>query len=208
MDTQQFGPRFLFAIVGLALKSLWARLERKSAVSEPLRILYLSPGSKESTSAFLARRTLVPEDSLVTNLRRKWWHVALVAFTALMAEILIIILPGIPFSSMQFWEAARASRIIATTILAGMLLVWFWVVLRTSAPVPRSGGTVGSVAMFVAGSEVAGDMKFMGDIGADERERIVNSWDRGVAIKRRTWEGMGERWVVDYCERPAKEGYL
>ena len=67
----------------------------------------------------LAPRTLVPSLTLLAALRGGGFLAALLAFTALAAEALIVVLPRIPFNAAQVWVAGGRRGSCASACCGG-----------------------------------------------------------------------------------------
>ncbi|KAL9628657.1 MAG: hypothetical protein Q9164_007189, partial [Protoblastenia rupestris] len=118
MNADKFGPRFLLTTAGILLKGQWVRLERRSVVAAPFERAARGVNSTDGddpkiqlhNDAVLAPRTLIPVTTLFTFFwrpRLDMLATALLALTALAAEALVIIIPGVPFDSGQTETASR-----------------------------------------------------------------------------------------------------
>ena len=207
MDAQTFGPRFLLTTVGIVLKSQWSRLERRAVVIEPFRLAHRARGAP--SSVLHEQRTLIPVTTLAAALYRRRPTLMLLATNALLAEGLVIVLPGIPFDPRQKYLASWVSRAVAMGILGfgtlSLVGFWGWKVLRWRGKVkvgrePNTlGGMVGMVAGTGVGEEGSRDTDGGGGArGSDEDGRRV------VLVRRRRdgVEGGGEegeeRVVVEF----------
>ena len=203
MSSQTFGPRFLLIIVGIIIKSQWTRLERRSVVFEPFRRLQHPEGINgvPAKETILASRSLIPVTTLATSLVRHEFLSALLAFTALLSEILIIVLPGIPFDAGQIWRAARICRYLCFSILGFMILVmwgyWGWKIWKWArkeeASLPKDPNTLGAMMMYVAGTRMADELGELGACSRREVEKELRGRERGAALMKK-----GERWIVDF----------
>ena len=214
MDSQGFGPRFVFAIVGISIHSQWKRLERglcpflnfstfgtnptlEAAIIEPFRRLYA--GNSHPSASILVHRTLNPTSTLLTSLLHRRFFVAHIASVAILAEALIILLPGIPFSAGQLESAFVLSAILSISILGYMLLSLAAVWLRPKGPaLPRTPNTLAAVWSYLCGAKMLGDFADLAILEARERDRIVGGMGRvyGLRVEKGT-DGV-ERWGVDY----------
>ena len=202
MSSQRFGPRFLLIIVGIIIKSQWTRLERRSVVFDPFRrFQHESHGHGASAkSTVLATRSLIPITTLASSVFRRSFLPALLAFTALLSECLIIVLPGIPFDAGQLWRASRISRYLCFSILGFMILVmwgywglkaWQWA-KKEDVRLPKDPNTLGAMMMYVAGTRMADELGELGACTGREMKKL-DGWDRRVGLMKK-----GERWVVDF----------
>ena len=201
MDSQSFGPRFLLTAIGMLIKSQWARLERRAVVYEPFnRLTNSREGTRDNNfDVVLASRPLIPMLTLFSCTRRRSFKPALLAFTAILSEIMIIFLPGIPFASVQVWIATRIAFYVCFSILGFMLVVLFSLGVvrcwrKEGVKLHHDPNTLGAMIMYLAGSRLAEEMivsstKEGGDVGG--------VWCRRVGLKRRKGTGESE-YVVDY----------
>lgn len=203
MSSQTFGPRFLLIIMGIIINSQWTRLERRSVVFEPFRRLQQRKDMNgvSAQETILASRSLIPMTTLATSLVRRNFLSTLLAFTALLSEVLIIVLPGIPFDAGQIWRAARISRYLCFSILGFMILVmwgywgqkiWKWA-RNEEANLPKDPNTLGAMMMYVAGTRMADELGELGACSGREVEKEFRGRERGAALMKK-----GDRWIVDF----------
>ncbi|KAL9102213.1 MAG: hypothetical protein Q9163_002619 [Psora crenata] len=229
MDAGNFGPRFLLTTAGVLLKGQWARLERRSVVTAPFERAARGVNSTDGddprirphNDAVLAPRTLIP----VTTLLNFFWRprldmlaTALLALTALAAEALVIVIPGVPFDSGQTEIAARVSRNISLALLGLMLLVLvgYWVMraLRwgKNLKLARTPNTVGAMLALLADTQLSDrlarerELSYPGGGYPSGREEEKIWWEREIRVCKRLrgrngderGAERGERWVVDF----------
>ena len=207
MDAESFGPRFLLTCMGILLKSQWTRLERRSVVAEPFaeahRHTGVSGGASPS-STIHASRTLIPVTTLIISLWRRRFIPALLAFTALLAEALTIVLPGIPSHANREYVASYVSRYVSFGILGFMMLVMvgYWISRvvrwRTSMKLPKDPNTLGAMIMYVAGTQMAQELADLATTSARDTSRQPGHSRRGVLLKKERRENGGVRVVVDF----------
>ncbi|KAG8533363.1 uncharacterized protein KY384_002146 [Bacidia gigantensis] len=228
MSAGNFGPRFLLTTAGILLKGQWARLERRSVVSKPFeraergsRRDYLGNDGEQSdirrhNEAVLAPRTLIPLTTLLSFFWRPSYDfvaTALLAFTAIIAEALVIVLPGVPFDSGQLEVASYVSRYVSLALLGFMLAVLggYWAIRllrwRHGIKMERSPNTVGTMMALLAGTELVERLAMERNLGYTNgrQEEEEKCWDeREIRLFRRrrgreVQEGSApDRWVVDF----------
>ena len=203
MDAQNFGPRFLLTIVGIIIKSQWSRLERRSVVFAPFDTAISSTAAAEKT--LLRSRTLVPMSTFFVSVARGSFGPALMAFTALLAEALIIILPGIPFAASQVYIASLSSRYICFGILSFMIVVLVIHIITSllgigkNDALPQDPNTLGAMMMYLAGTRVAEEVGDLGDADGKEVKTSVRAWGKGRTVYMAKVNGVGgERWKLDF----------
>src|SRR5204862_6508296 len=87
-----------------------------------------------------------------------------IAFNALLSEVLVVMLAGVPFNSSQTWTAFLVSAYSTMTILGLMvvaLLALFW--WRRKPELPRMPNTVAAVLSYLCASEMLEDFKELGE---------------------------------------------
>ena len=199
MDIQGFGPRFLLTNIGILSKSQWTRLERRNVVYQPFRRLHNTHAPPNPQTNILAPRTLLPISTLFATFRHRSVKVALSAFTAILAEVLIIALQGIPIDAGQIYLASRMTRWICFAILGITLLVVVAVGVKKELALPHDPNTLGAMAMYVAESQMAEDMAELGTATGRELKTQVEGWRRRYELKKVGRDG-GEWGVVDFEE--------
>ena len=197
MNSQGFGPRFLITSVGIIIHTQWTRLERQHSVFEPFRRLHTGHATSEST--ILISRSLFHVTSFFTSLYRRSFFVALVAFVAVTAEILIIVLPGVPFSSGEIARAFTVSSYFSMAILALMLVVLAAIRLRPRGPdLPRKPNTLGALCLYLCDSQMRYDLADMAYMKIGERDYVVRDLEREYALVCGLGADGEIRWRVDY----------
>ena len=207
MDSESFGPRFLITCVGIIIHSQWNRLERLFAVDEPFKRLY--KGMASPTATILANRSLMSFSTFPTALSRGSFYLALVAFVTILAEALIIVMPGIPFSRGSLLEGVVVSFFIAASILGLMLLTLVVVWVRPKGPpLPRRPYTLGAMGLYICASRVKDDLADLACTNTTTRDRVVTGMGREYGLRlERGWDGK-ERWTVDYDFGDARDPLL
>ena len=210
MDSQSFGPRFLLAIVGILIKSQWKRLERLSSVRLPFQQLLNKNHPATATNSILATRPLIPISSLFQALTKGNLLVAIIAYTTILSEILIILLPGVPFSEGQLWDAAVVTWYFCIGILSFMIIVLLiiWCIKREEE-MPKEPNAIGAMILYVIGAKWRENVADCGMSGKKELSRRVRKWgwryqlvkgvERGQGVNREVCniESVGDRRVWD-----------
>ena len=197
MNSQSFGPRFLITCLGIILQTQWNRLEREYSILEPFRQLHAGHATPEST--ILISRSLFHVTSFFTSLYRRSYFVALIAFVAVIAEVLIIVLPGVPFDSGQVWIAFIVSSYLSMAILGLMLIALLAIWLHPKGPdLPRKPGTLGALCLYLCDSQMRFDLADMAYMGKEERDYAVRDLEREYALVCGLGSDGEIRWRVDY----------
>ena len=198
MDSQNFGPRFLLTVVGIIIKAQWSRLERLAAANAPLEKLYNPTPSGSVRSTILAQRTLNPISTVGVALANSNPFAALLGFTALLAEILIILLPGVPFSSGQLYTWARATWYTCMALLGFMCIVMIAVWAKFRVSWPKQPNTIGAMAVYLADSILAEELAPLATASEKEREAAVLGWGRDCELRRWRERDGREKWTIDF----------
>ncbi|MCJ1378753.1 hypothetical protein MMC17_001852 [Xylographa soralifera] len=207
MNSNSFGPRFLVTCVGVIIHTQWARLDRECAVDEPFRRLYRGSATAEST--ILPPRTLTPVSTFIASIYQRSFFVAHVTFVTLMSEVLIIVLPGVPFSPGEIWQAGMMSIYLSIAILGLMLLTFVALMLRPKGPdLPRKPNTLGAMCMYLCDSSMTADFADLSCLGTRARDRWVREKERLYCLKYDLGTDGSLRWQVDYDTRGEKGGAL
>ncbi|MCJ1285172.1 hypothetical protein MMC26_004510 [Xylographa opegraphella] len=207
MNSNSFGPRFLVTCVGIIIHSQWARLDRECAIDEPFRRLYRGCATAESTT--LPSRTLTPVSTFFASIYQHSFFVTHVTFVTLMSEVLIIVLPGVPFSPGEIWQAGMMSIYLSMAILGLMLLTFVAVMLRPKGPdLPRKPNTLGAMFMYLCDSSKTADFADLACLETRARDRLVRDKDRLYCLKYDLGTDGSMRWQVDYDTRGEKGGSL
>ncbi|KAI9777735.1 MAG: hypothetical protein M1816_004598 [Peltula sp. TS41687] len=197
MDSAKFGPRFMMTIVGIIIYGEWKRIEREVTILEPYRTL--AHGRSKPERTILLSRNLSPFLTLVTSLYRCSFFVSFIAAISCLAEVLIIILGGIPFSHGTLFKAYLVSTYLSIAILSLMLLGMVALYLRPRGPsLPHMPDTIGAVWSYLCGAGLLEDMADMSTLNERTRDRLVrDSGHKYTLEERRNMDGT-TRWTIDY----------
>lgn len=196
------GPRFLLTTLALLTSLHWKTLEREVRVLTPYRRLSARGARPQDTVLVTLNGTALT--SVPGALRRGEWFYALVATTAALSDLLIIMIAGVPFNRSQVWKAFLASAYSSLAILGLMnvtlLGLFVWRVRNEAMGMPREPDTLVGVAMMLCseGNGVRAEMEGTECLSGKERDRAVRyggglyyaGWQRGSL-------GEDARWVVD-----------
>ncbi|KAI9760351.1 MAG: hypothetical protein M1840_002557 [Geoglossum simile] len=191
MNSQTFGPRFLMTSLGILIDSQWKRIEREVRAVNPYRIL--ARGRARACDTIAVNFTSTPLTTFTASLRRRHFFVAFVAFVALLSEILVVALSGIPFNSSQTYAAFQASAYTSVSILALMVVAVFALVYWRRRPLlPRMPNTLAAVLSYVCASRMLEDPRELQAVGeGDRRGGLTFSYGRLRGVDAVT------RWAVD-----------
>lgn len=198
LNSNTFGPRFLLSTLAVLVSLTLKRLERETRLIEPYRLMS-SHLSKPAHETVLAGMTSTPLTAFFISVTRGRLFLSALALAALLSEIVIIAMPGIPFSAAQIHPAYLASTYVSIGVLSVIALAAiavFW--RRRSDPrIPRVPDTLAGVWLYLCASDwVAGAQL------DDEGDEVGIENEKGYGGKR-YWFGVArgvdgrQRWKVD-----------
>ncbi|KIY03885.1 uncharacterized protein Z520_00576 [Fonsecaea multimorphosa CBS 102226] len=130
---------FVLTAAASLLDIRWKQLEREVRLMTPYRRLFRGSAKPEST--ILVSQNSTPLTSIFQALWRGNFFHAFVAFVAILSDVLIIAIGGVPFNSAQIWLDFLVSIYTSWAILALMVLTVFaifrWRALNEKMMLPR-----------------------------------------------------------------------
>jgi hypothetical protein len=185
MDSQGFGVRFLFTLVGVITSLYWRSIFEGTtpvfrvlpqpssgdvthfytpdiALLAPYRALVLGNATARSSILFTAPSH--PLSAIHVSLSAGHYVLAVVAIAAILSEILTITLSTIPFSSANLYSAYRASTWITIAIIIIMLGILLLLFFYKEPQLPVKPKTVAAHLVYLCDSALPGVFKDMGDL--------------------------------------------
>ena len=155
-NSNTFGPRFLLTGGAVVAGSGWKRFEREARIMEPYRRMADRWQPARAEDSVYASPTGTPFSTVFVALARRSYAVAVIAAVALLSQVLIIAVPGVPFSEGQIVPAYRASTFVSLAILGVMVLAFGVVVARRRGdpPMPRDPDTPVHVWLYLCASRM------------------------------------------------------
>ena len=164
-----FTPRFLLSALATIADNRFKRLEREVRVLQPWRMILRTRStatagtekyeqqqdddSRAKTQAMTRGLPGTCYTSALISLQRKQWTVAVVSITAVLGDLLIIAVVGVPYSDAEIYEAFRVSLWLSVGILVLMGSTVLFVVLwwrKTLLDAVTGGGRMPESIMGVA----------------------------------------------------------
>ena len=139
--------------------------------------------------------------TLFASLWRRHFFVALAALMALLAEVLIVALAGVPFDSGQLHRGFIVSAWLSTSIMIVMLVALFVMYLRPGkSSLPRSPDTIASLATYLCHSSLLADFADFAKMDRKTRNAEVARMRRTYCLTRTTVEDEdgAVRYQIDY----------
>ncbi len=192
------GMKIFFAILGIAVSIYWGRLFRDAQTFTPY--FPLRDGEARPNPTILLNRHSNPVTAIPSLLRNRHLAAASVAFTGIMAELLIISLAGLPYRPGQLRSEFLFCGITAVVILLMMIVqlvvVNFW---RRSLPtLPRRPDTIANVMTYVANPGIVRDFQGLESQSVRRRNQAIRDMKNTYAYGWRKEDAGGRiRWVVD-----------
>jgi hypothetical protein len=200
-SSDTFGPRFILSSAATLLDNRWRYLEREVRIMQPYRILFRHRDVRSTTKALFASTPSTPYTSFPIALRRGHLFQALVSFIAILGDVLIIVIVGVPFGFGQVYSSFVVSKWISITILSLMIATNLIVILwwRRGQPkgMPRRPDTILNVALYLCASGVTEDLVRLSMDGEKHGDRGwsalngVYCFGPGLGVDEK------ERWLVD-----------
>ncbi len=193
--------RFVLTCAASLIDIRWKQLEQEVRLLTPYRRLFLGSAKPEST--ILVSQNSTPLTSIFQALwRRNFFH-AFVALVAILSDVLIITIGGVPYNSGQIWLDFLVSIYTSWAILAIMLLtvlaMFRWRALNEKMMMPREPTTLLRVLLLLCNEDnvLRQEMQGYETLGPRERDDRVKArgglyW-AGWLTQR---DGL-QRWCVD-----------
>jgi len=202
-NSETFGPRFLLTGGAVVASSGWKRFEREARIMEPYRRMADERQPARAEDSVYASPTGTPFSTVFVALARRSYAVAVIAAVALLSQVLIIAVPGVPFSEGQIAPAYRASTFVSLAILGVMVLAFGVVVARRRGdpPMPRPPDTPVHVWLYLCASSMVDTSHGLEVVG----NRVYPYRDCGDAtgVRCSYWYALStgvdarRRWMVD-----------
>jgi hypothetical protein len=150
---------------------------------EPYRNLSLRPFPARDTILVTSKsHPIVALTSAVFRLRP---FLALIAFDTILAEILTVVLPSVPYKGESIFLAYSSSAVLAISIIAFMLASLVWVAVRATRALalPRRPDTIAAVLLYLCGGKMVKDFQGLAVVEERLRDRVL------VRMEKNYWLG-------------------
>ncbi|KAJ9610562.1 hypothetical protein H2200_005339 [Cladophialophora chaetospira] len=203
-NSAKFGPRFVLSTAAIVLDNRWKALEQEVRMMQPYRTLYRRSGPTASTEALLANTASTMHTSFATALWRGHLFLALVSLVAILADVLIIAVVGVPFDYGQVQSAFQVSTWLSISILSLMILTslmtmlyWRW---GNSRGMPREPNTLMNVMLYLCASQVREQLVPLSMESQKHRDQAVRSWHGRYWFRHALGVDGRSRWLIDRDE--------
>ncbi|KAB5577822.1 hypothetical protein GE09DRAFT_1280312 [Coniochaeta sp. 2T2.1] len=123
MSTQNFGVRFLFTLIGVAISFFWSSFFTSVAAVSPYHLLGKSP--QYAGDSILLSPSLHAVTGIWSAIRRRHWFLVVVAAVSIMSEFMPILLNNVPMRITQNFF----THMICTWTAVGVLCIMWLVVV-------------------------------------------------------------------------------
>ena len=197
-NSDTFGPRFILVIAATVVDYQWKRIEREVRIMEPFRRLGRRRASPRRT--ILPSRNGTPISALFPALWNMNFFVAAIASIAILSDILIISIAGVPFSSAEIRPASLASFYTSFGILGIMLIALIAVLIwrRSNPTMPRTPDTLASVWTYLCASHMLEDFDGMEFLSEAVRDKVIRDSGRKYFYGMATGSDGRDRYMVDH----------
>lgn len=153
-NNNTFGPRFILSGVAVLINSAWKRFEREVRTMEPYRLMSHCPSPAATT--INASTTASAFTTVFVAARRRWSFVSLIAAVTVSSELLLLAIPGVPFSTAQIETVYLASTYTSLVVLGLMVLTLIALLVRRQHDprVPRRPDTLAGVWLYLCASDM------------------------------------------------------
>lgn len=196
-NSNTFGPRFFMASMATLVSLNWKRLEREAHTLTPYHRLAQAPSPAAST--ILLRKRSLPYTALFGMLYDRHFFAACLAFTAILADVLVISLAGVPYSPGQIYTELLVCSYTSMAILGIMILsivaLLFW--RRSTPDLPRAPDTLMAVMSYVADAKMLDDFDGLESCSGREVEDAVRGLGKRYGYGRFVGMDGQKRLMVD-----------
>ena len=151
------------------------------------------------TPTILLRKHSLPLTSFVPMVRNRHFIAAIVAFSAILSEFLVIVFSGLPYRPGQlrseFFFCAIASLTIIIIILLTIVIINIW--RRWLPRLPRKPDSVAAVLTYVCQSRMVEDFEGVELLSVKERDRRIRDLRKRYGYQARQGEDSLGRWTID-----------
>lgn len=183
--------------MGSVISANWIRLEREVHTLTPYHRLAQSPAPASST--ILIRRRSLPFSAFVSMIYHQHYFAASFALLALLSEVLVITLGGIPFNPDQVHREYLISNFTSMAILVLMLCGMVYLVLwrRKTPDLPRAPNTLLGVMSYLADSKMLDDFEGLELLKKTEIDNRIAGMGKRYGYGRFVGVDGQVKWMVD-----------
>ena len=156
-NSKGFGPRFLLNAFATLIADHMKRLERETRIMQPWRLL--ARGNAKPEDTILLSLDGTPLSSTRQGLHGKHFFVMSLAVIAVLCDVLLVVISGVPLADAQTLIAFRGSTYLSIIILSMIIgaMVTLIIRRRSDPDMPRRPNTVANVCSYLCGSNMIRD---------------------------------------------------
>lgn len=148
---------------------------------EPYR--RLSRGSATPKESILVPSSAHPVTAIFISIRHRHYFVAYVSFLAVLTEVLVVTLSGVPFSSAQSYTGFFVSTFLSTAIITLLLMTLPFVFLWTMLTSPVQRDSIAARLSYLCGSTILASFTTLSTLDQKERDRSIESMGKLYEMK-------------------------
>ncbi|TID22864.1 hypothetical protein E2P81_ATG01997 [Venturia nashicola] len=196
-NSNSFGPRFVMTIAGSIISLNFKRLERDAHTLAPYHALSHTPQAASST--ILLQRRSLPYSALFSMTYNRHALASYLAFIAILSDILVIAIAGIPYSPghiyVEFLACFYVTIVILGLMVLGIVMTMIW--RRWTPDLPRTPDTILAVMSYVADSRLLDDFDGCEGLRSREVENRVNGLGKRYGYGQYVGVDGQTKWMVD-----------
>ncbi|KAF2728124.1 hypothetical protein EJ04DRAFT_556957 [Polyplosphaeria fusca] len=164
MDSQGFGVRFLFTLIGVGINT---------ALLAPYRSLAI--GRAKAGESILMASPSHPLTALYPAIKQGQIVLSLITTASILAQVLTITIATIPFDNANSWNAYVASTWICVSIIGWMLLILSILFFYREPNLPLKPNTIAANLFYLCGSRLPELFSTMGSLSTRARDQKIEA---------------------------------
>lgn len=207
LDGTKFGPRFFMTLLtSLLFIPFWEMVELEVRIMVPYRALQSQKHKYSTESRYLFTMYLhgVPFTSFFKAVWHRNWYHAFIAFTTVLAYVLLVLIAGVPYNYGQIKNVTFYSSVVSATILfimiVAMVSLVFW--HATNPKMPRKPDTLVNTWLMMCASRFVADFR---DRPSAEVVAEVHDGREGYWFGKDAGVDGTERWMIEAHAMPASK---
>ena len=169
-------------------------------ISEPY--IRLCKGHVSADRSLLVSISSTPFETFFVALRHRYLWVATLGVMTVLAEVLTIVLPTIPFNASSYYSAWRVSTFMAMAIISVGILLLFWVFVRKHMQVRALGAeapaTIAEALRYLCASHMMADFAGMSCLSTEESNERIRHLSKFYSLGWSAGVDDNVRWMIDH----------
>ncbi|KAK3941797.1 hypothetical protein QBC46DRAFT_381465 [Diplogelasinospora grovesii] len=171
MNSNAFGVRFVFAIVGVCIAFCWQSFFLSVSVMAPYQIMAKRTQPPERSILFTPSTN--PFSGIITAVKKRHVFFGVVCAVAILSEFLPILLSNVPFSLTQTSNTATACAVLTAICLSLMITVLGISFFIRWPPMPVDPRSIAGALYYVSQSHMLDDFEGVALLDKKERDQRV-----------------------------------